>query len=110
MAILNLLPRRLWDRAALAPEGLLLRTGEPAAPNAMWSVAAGPPRLAEVALGGLLEPWGPGEGRTFDALRFEFRFPAGGREALRGGQLRRDVAEAEDLVRREVGVRRAEDP
>ncbi|WP_342787997.1 Crp/Fnr family transcriptional regulator [Streptomyces alboniger] len=39
LAVLNLLPRRLWDRGAVTPEGVLVRAARPAAPNASWRLA-----------------------------------------------------------------------
>ncbi|MGW6980228.1 SAV_2336 N-terminal domain-related protein [Streptomyces sp. NPDC054932] len=54
--------------------------------------------LAEVALGGLFEPW---EGEQ-DPEEVEFQFLPGVREALLGSQLRGDVAAVRELVRRRV--------
>ncbi|MFI8503407.1 SAV_2336 N-terminal domain-related protein [Streptomyces sp. NPDC085524] len=54
--------------------------------------------LAEVALGGLFAPWGPGQ----DADEVEFEFLPGVREALLGSQLRGEVAAVRELVRRRV--------
>ncbi|NUK69429.1 SAV_2336 N-terminal domain-related protein [Streptomyces lunaelactis] len=57
--------------------------------------------LAEVALGGLLEPWSALPADTDpDDLRFDFL--PGVREALLGSQLRGDVAAVRELVRRSV--------
>ncbi|MEU6315082.1 pentapeptide repeat-containing protein, partial [Streptomyces sp. NPDC047014] len=57
--------------------------------------------LAEVALGGLFEPWGEDRDRSGpeDA---EFAFLPGVREVLLGSQLRGDVAAVRELVRRRV--------
>ncbi|MFB7170169.1 SAV_2336 N-terminal domain-related protein [Streptomyces sp. NPDC056254] len=54
--------------------------------------------LAEVALGGLFEPWG----HERDPEQVEFAFRPGVREALLGSQLRGDVAAVRELVRRRV--------
>ncbi|RKT07607.1 pentapeptide repeat protein [Streptomyces sp. 3211.6] len=54
--------------------------------------------LAEVALGGLFAPW-RGQQRPEEA---EFEFLPGVREVLLGSQLRGDVAEVRELVRRRV--------
>ncbi|MCF3183739.1 pentapeptide repeat-containing protein, partial [Streptomyces polychromogenes] len=54
--------------------------------------------LAEVALGGLLAPW-QGQQRPEEV---EFEFLPGVREVLLGSQLRGDVAEVRELVRRRV--------
>ncbi|MER7822672.1 pentapeptide repeat-containing protein [Streptomyces sp. NPDC096097] len=54
--------------------------------------------LAEVALGGLFEPWEDER----DAAEVEFEFLPGVREALLGSQLRGDVAAVRELVRRRV--------
>lgn len=54
--------------------------------------------LAEVALGGLLAPWGPEQ----VADETEFEFLPGVREALLGSQLRGDVAAVRELVRHRV--------
>ncbi|MGW7452115.1 SAV_2336 N-terminal domain-related protein [Streptomyces sp. NPDC054787] len=54
--------------------------------------------LAEVALGGLFEPWRAGQ----DPEDVEFAFLPGVREALLGSQLRGDVAAVRELVRRRV--------
>ncbi|MFF6954743.1 SAV_2336 N-terminal domain-related protein [Streptomyces iakyrus] len=57
--------------------------------------------LAEVALGGLLEPWSAQPAhRAPDDLHFDFL--PGVREALLGSQLRGDVAAVRELVRRSV--------
>ncbi|MEU0756549.1 pentapeptide repeat-containing protein [Streptomyces albogriseolus] len=57
--------------------------------------------LAEVALGGLLEPWSAQPADTApDDLHFDFL--PGVREALLGSQLRGDVATVRELVRRSV--------
>ncbi|MFE2285334.1 SAV_2336 N-terminal domain-related protein [Streptomyces sp. NPDC059443] len=55
--------------------------------------------LAEVALGGLFAPW---DGQQ-DADQVEFEFLPGVREALLGSQLRGEVADVRELVRRRVG-------
>ncbi|MFE2473185.1 SAV_2336 N-terminal domain-related protein [Streptomyces mirabilis] len=39
LAILNVLPRRLWSRGAVPPSGLLVRAARPAAPNVSWRLA-----------------------------------------------------------------------
>ncbi|MEU1379486.1 SAV_2336 N-terminal domain-related protein [Streptomyces albidoflavus] len=36
VALLNVLPRRLWDRGAVRPQPYLVRAPRPAAPNASW--------------------------------------------------------------------------
>ncbi|MGH4032886.1 SAV_2336 N-terminal domain-related protein [Actinomycetota bacterium Odt1-20B] len=36
LALLNVLPRRLWPRSAVAPEGVVVRAERPAAPNVSW--------------------------------------------------------------------------
>ncbi|MEV7560428.1 pentapeptide repeat-containing protein, partial [Streptomyces sp. NPDC089795] len=54
--------------------------------------------LAEVALGGLFEPWGDER----DPGDVEFEFLPGVREVLLGSQLRGDVAAVRELVRRRV--------
>ncbi|MFD7258915.1 SAV_2336 N-terminal domain-related protein [Streptomyces sp. NPDC059874] len=54
--------------------------------------------LAEVALGGLFEPWGAEQ----SAEEVEFEFLPGVREALLGSQLRGEVAAVRELVRRRV--------
>ncbi|MGW6704840.1 SAV_2336 N-terminal domain-related protein [Streptomyces sp. NPDC054956] len=54
--------------------------------------------LAEVALGGLFAPWGAEQATE----RARFEFLPGVREALLGSQLRGDVAEVQELVRRRV--------
>ncbi|MEU8781014.1 SAV_2336 N-terminal domain-related protein [Streptomyces sp. NPDC048637] len=38
-AVLNVLPRRLWNRGAAQSSGLLVRAARPAAPNATWRLA-----------------------------------------------------------------------
>ncbi|MFI5547289.1 SAV_2336 N-terminal domain-related protein [Streptomyces sp. NPDC051815] len=60
--------------------------------------------LAEVALGGLFEPWGDEQGdeRGAEGDRTEFEFRPGVREVLLGSQLRGDVAAVRELVRRRV--------
>ncbi|MFJ9692170.1 TIR-like protein FxsC [Kitasatospora sp. NPDC101183] len=40
VAVLNLLPERLWSRGAVRPVPLLLRADDPAAPNARWAATA----------------------------------------------------------------------
>ncbi|MFF2518913.1 SAV_2336 N-terminal domain-related protein [Streptomyces sp. NPDC058086] len=44
LAILNVLPRRLWSRGAVPPSGLLVRAARPAAPNVSWRLAPTSPR------------------------------------------------------------------
>lgn len=44
LALLNVLPRRLWSRGAVPPSGLLVRAARPAAPNVSWRLAATAPR------------------------------------------------------------------
>ncbi|MFI5646208.1 SAV_2336 N-terminal domain-related protein [Kitasatospora sp. NPDC051705] len=39
VAIVDVLPRRLWDRGAVRPEGRLVRTPRPGAPNRTWQKA-----------------------------------------------------------------------
>ncbi|SCF56449.1 SAV_2336 N-terminal domain-related protein [Streptomyces sp. Ncost-T10-10d] len=39
LALLNVLPRRLWTRGAVAPEGVVVRAARPAAPNVSWRLA-----------------------------------------------------------------------
>ncbi|WP_328875970.1 SAV_2336 family protein [Streptomyces sp. NBC_00287] len=56
--------------------------------------------LAEVALGGLLEPWE--EYHRADPTYLEFRFLPGVRDALIGGRLRQQIATVRELVRQEV--------
>ncbi|MGW2594274.1 SAV_2336 N-terminal domain-related protein [Streptomyces sp. NPDC001515] len=57
LALLNVLPRRLWTRGAVAPAGVVVRAARPAAPNASW-------RLAEAApLGGRSRPSSRSRGR-----------------------------------------------
>lgn len=67
--------------------------------------ASDPGHLAEVALGGLLEPWEheAHAGRT-DLERMPFHFRAGVREALLGSQRRDEVTAVQELVRREMGA------
>ncbi|CCK25370.1 hypothetical protein BN159_0991 [Streptomyces davaonensis JCM 4913] len=58
--------------------------------------------LAEVALGGLLQPW-----ETYDRADptyLEFRFLPGVRDALLGGRLRREITAVRELVREEVAA------
>lgn len=38
VAVLNVMPRRLWDRAAVTPTGMFVRAARPAAPNGTWRV------------------------------------------------------------------------
>jgi nucleoside phosphorylase len=38
VALLNVLPRRLWDRGAIRPQPHLVRAPRPAAPNASWQL------------------------------------------------------------------------
>ncbi|MEU5516884.1 SAV_2336 N-terminal domain-related protein [Streptomyces griseoaurantiacus] len=40
VALLNVLPRRLWDRGAVRPRSLPLRSVSPASPNTSWRVGA----------------------------------------------------------------------
>ncbi|GAA2270617.1 hypothetical protein GCM10010234_01170 [Streptomyces hawaiiensis] len=56
--------------------------------------------LAEVALGGLLEPWA--EYHRADPAYLEFRFLPGVRDTLIGGRLRQEISSVRELVRREV--------
>ncbi|MEU9349276.1 SAV_2336 N-terminal domain-related protein [Streptomyces sp. NPDC048278] len=67
--------------------------------------ASDPGHLAEVALGGLFEPWEheARAGRT-DLERMPFRFRTGIREALLGSQRRDEVTAIQELVRREMGA------
>lgn len=58
--------------------------------------------LAEVALGGLLQPWEAYD--RADPTYMEFRFLPGVRDALLGGQLRREIAAVRELVREEVSL------
>ncbi|MGW7386610.1 SAV_2336 N-terminal domain-related protein [Streptomyces sp. NPDC054794] len=44
LAVLNVLPRRLWSRGAVAPSGLVVRAARPAAPNVSWRLARPAPR------------------------------------------------------------------
>jgi hypothetical protein len=39
LALVNVLPRRLWSRCAVSPSGALVRSARPAASNASWRVA-----------------------------------------------------------------------
>jgi serine/threonine protein kinase len=57
--------------------------------------------LAEVALGGLFEPWRRIQS-IIDIDRFEFQFLPGVREALLGAQLREDITAVQEIVRRQV--------
>ncbi|MFF3330882.1 SAV_2336 N-terminal domain-related protein [Streptomyces sp. NPDC002888] len=57
--------------------------------------------LAEVALGGLFEPWGT-TGADVPPDDFTFDFLPGVRDALLGSQLRGDVAAVRELVRQSV--------
>ncbi|MFE2600949.1 SAV_2336 N-terminal domain-related protein [Streptomyces sp. NPDC059396] len=211
-AVLNVLPRRLWNRGAGRPSGLLVRAARPAAPNATWRLGrsrtrtrgpltgriavpvvevspagfaaladlvagggrwsrmscllidrvawdapSGPEpvsdepgpdqavrrfqadaspvaqelagylsavpltlpimtlvrrvmlresehgHLAEVALGGLFEPWRGGH-REIDTDRFRFEFRPGVREALLGSQLRHEITTVQEVVRREIAA------
>ncbi|WP_405987258.1 caspase, EACC1-associated type [Streptomyces sp. NBC_00872] len=216
-AVLNVLPRRLWNRGAARPSGLLVRAARPAAPNSTWRLArsrarsrdriaeriavpvvevspagfsvlahlvagggrwsrmscllidrvardvpsdhpepvsspgfdeTGPDQavrrfqadasplaqelagylsavpltlpimtlvrrvmlgesehghLAEVALGGLFEPWRGGH-REIDTDRFRFEFRPGVREALLGSQLRHEITTVQEVVRREIAA------
>ncbi|MDT9700882.1 hypothetical protein [Streptomyces sp. P17] len=58
--------------------------------------------LAEVALGGLLQPWE--EYHRADPSYLEFRFLPGVRDALIGGRLRKEIATVRELVRQEVSA------
>lgn len=64
-----------------------------------------PGHLAEVALGGLLQPWEQ-EARAghTDMERMPFRFRAGVKEALLGSQRRHEITAVQALVRREMGT------
>ncbi|MFI5774098.1 SAV_2336 N-terminal domain-related protein [Streptomyces sp. NPDC051658] len=57
--------------------------------------------VAEVALGGLFQPWHPLPPRT-DLDQYTFHFLPGVREALMGGQDRQDITAVQELVRRSV--------
>ncbi|MER7951898.1 SAV_2336 N-terminal domain-related protein [Streptomyces sp. NPDC096079] len=219
VAVMNVMPRRLWDRGALTPTGMFVRAARPAAPNRTWRVrpagrrsrpgrnpsargvavpvveatpeslallaslvagggrwtrmtclsvnlddswtpshapggsstplslpsaesalrrfqaTASPParclaghlaavpvtlpvmtlvrramvgesdhgHVAEVALGGLFQPWHPLPPRT-DLDRYTFQFLPGVREALIGGQDRQDITAVQELVRRSVSA------
>ncbi|QXE38607.1 caspase family protein [Streptomyces sp. GMY02] len=59
--------------------------------------------LAEVALGGLFEPWRGGH-REIDTDRFRFEFRPGVREALLGSQLRHEITTVQEVVRREIAA------
>ncbi|MBC2904327.1 hypothetical protein [Streptomyces cupreus] len=56
--------------------------------------------LAEVALGGLVQPWE--DYHRADPTYLEFRFLPGVRDALIGGRLRQEIATVRELVRQEV--------
>lgn len=58
--------------------------------------------LAEVALGGLFEPWEVTAGT--DPARALFHFRPGVREALLGAQLRQDVTAVQEIVRQEISA------
>ncbi|MFE5943154.1 SAV_2336 N-terminal domain-related protein [Streptomyces sp. NPDC056480] len=219
VAVVNVMPRRLWDRGAVTPTGMFVRAARPAAPNGTWRVrpagrrfrpgrnrsargvsvplveatpeslaalaslvagggrwtrmtclsvdrdcswtpsessagsspplvppsaesvlrrfqaTASPParrlaghlaavpvtlpvmtlvrramvgesdhgHVAEVALGGLFQPWHPLPPRT-ELDRYTFQFLPGVREALMGGQDRQDITAVQELVRRSVSA------
>ncbi|MCX4596873.1 SAV_2336 N-terminal domain-related protein [Streptomyces sp. NBC_01549] len=64
-----------------------------------------PGHLAEVALGGLFEPWEhEASGMRADLERMPFRFRAGVREALLGSQRRDKITAVQEVVRREMGA------
>ncbi|WP_079127936.1 SAV_2336 N-terminal domain-related protein [Streptomyces niveus] len=44
LALLNVLPRRLWARGAVTPAGATVRAARPAAPNVSWRLAEASPR------------------------------------------------------------------
>ncbi|MEV6279473.1 SAV_2336 N-terminal domain-related protein [Nocardia sp. NPDC051832] len=44
VAMVNVLPERLWNRGAVRPTSLLVRAHAPAAPNGVWSIRAARPR------------------------------------------------------------------
>ncbi|MGW7302480.1 SAV_2336 N-terminal domain-related protein [Streptomyces sp. NPDC054829] len=199
VALLNVLPERLWDRGGVPPHPCLMRAPAPAAPTGTWNPAvlpvvdaspaalsklatlvagSGSPRLlpalpldadwstdltpaephpvvddsdalravrrfeesaspgarelagylaavpltlpvmnlvrramlprsdhghlAEVALGGLFEPWEAYE--HTDPTYLEFRFLPGVRDTLLGGRLRREITAVRELVRHEVAA------
>ncbi|MEU2265062.1 winged helix-turn-helix domain-containing protein [Streptomyces olindensis] len=58
--------------------------------------------LAEVALGGLLEPWE--EYHRADPAYLEFRFLPGVRDTLQGSRLRQEITAVRALVHREVSA------
>lgn len=58
--------------------------------------------LAEVALGGLLEPWEVCD--PVDPVSAELRFRPGVRDALIGGRLRQEITAVQELVRDEVSA------
>ncbi|MFF5981506.1 SAV_2336 N-terminal domain-related protein [Streptomyces olindensis] len=58
--------------------------------------------LAEVALGGLLEPWEAYH--RADPARLEFRFLPGVRDTLQGSRLRQEITAVRALVHREVSA------
>ncbi|MGW2317076.1 caspase, EACC1-associated type [Streptomyces sp. NPDC001680] len=41
VAVVNVMPRRLWDRGAVIPTGMLVRAARPAAPNGTWRLRPG---------------------------------------------------------------------
>ncbi|MEV5928634.1 SAV_2336 N-terminal domain-related protein [Streptomyces cellulosae] len=41
VAVVNVMPRRLWDRGAVTPVGMLVRAARPAAPNGTWRLHPG---------------------------------------------------------------------
>lgn len=59
--------------------------------------------VAEVALGGLFQPWDPLPPHT-DLDRYTFQFLPGVREALMGGEDRQDITAVQELVRRSVSA------
>lgn len=64
-----------------------------------------PGHLAEVALGGLFQPWGrDAHTERTDMDRMPFHFRAGVQEALLGSQRRHEITAVQELVRREMGA------
>ncbi|MFJ7071230.1 SAV_2336 N-terminal domain-related protein [Streptomyces sp. NPDC098781] len=51
VALLNVLPERLWWRTAVQPAHCLLRTVGPATPNVSWGLAAPPPARPHLGTG-----------------------------------------------------------
>ncbi|MEU8951881.1 SAV_2336 N-terminal domain-related protein, partial [Streptomyces sp. NPDC048489] len=67
--------------------------------------ASDPGHLAEVALGGLFEPWEhEASSVRADLERMPFRFRPGVREALLGSQRRDKITTVQEVVRREMGT------